>query len=319
MKNQKPTPRLVVNQPRATAGELAALNDTLNLMNSQIGAEVPPGENVKAPVNVPTAVIPPPAEVEIPPGLTVEKDAALDEIPPLQPVTTKRIFFTGQLAAGKDYCAAAINAKTLGFADPLYAIATAFFGFEVSSTKNKGVPGMRAFLQTIGQWGRRVISEKYPVTPARALLCQEIRRRGVAGDFGFGEVDWESFGRGENIWVDAGIKRAEKSFAPIVAITNCRFDNEVKALREAGFSHWHVMCHSTTWAKRLAALKLTVDAPQVKDLSEQLAIRIQQHIVKQVSAQKSGGKMNVIWSDDFVPPPSPRFFTIKEFAAKMVG
>ena len=38
----------------------------------------------------------------------------------------RKIFFTGRMFAGKDYCAAQAKREIFGFADPLYYLATYF-------------------------------------------------------------------------------------------------------------------------------------------------------------------------------------------------
>src|SRR6185503_8957360 len=40
----------------------------------------------------------------------------------------RKIFFTGRLCAGKDWCASAVGATIFGFADPMYALTEYLFG-----------------------------------------------------------------------------------------------------------------------------------------------------------------------------------------------
>lgn len=326
--HQKPKP-ISTPLPNVTQGsrnELAGLNDLVNMMNDPeiTGAVVPPGVETTATLVAPTATVTENVEnVELPtdaemaplppsPGV-VSIHGVDDAVLPVAATPQQVLFFTGQLASGKDHCAGLIGARVVGFADPIYSIASYFFGVEVTATQNKQLPGMRAFLQLVGQWGRNVINEQYPVTPARALFVQNVRKLGEAGEFGNHFVAWDRFGSDENLWVDSGIARIRQASESLLAISNCRFPNEFKSLSGAGFKHYHCMCSAQTWAKRLAAMKLTPESPQVKDYSEQMATAISRKVLQTISKQARGGKLNVIWNDENVPPPSPRFFTLAEF------
>lgn len=280
--------------------EAGALNDLLNLVNNPAipGREATRTEDKVAGTahNAGAAAAAKAATAE---GTTgVNSNPTLQPVP--RPVTATdvmkteprevprvgKLFFTGRLGSGKDFAAAAADAKVFGFADPLYAIAEYFFGVPVSSTTGKDLPGMWAFLQSVGQWGRSVVNDKYPVTPERGVLSHIIRQRGAKLPFGkaFPEVAWDTFGVNNNIWLDSCIARAEaflkENPGKRVAITNCRFSHEFKALEARGFQHWHCTLSGKTWAARLSAMKLTPESPQVKDLSEQLALQLDQNVIK---------------------------------------
>jgi len=229
-----------------------------------------------------------------------------------------RLFFTGRLCVGKDYIAKLCGAQIFGFADPLYAVAKYFFGIEVTSEKNKDVPGMRAFLQAVGQWGRGTVSEKYPYTPARAMFIQAIRGLGLGCEIDPNhdlKVNWSNYGLSENIWLDAALDRIYKAQASRVALTNVRFSNEFKRLNnEPGWTHFHVMTSAKEWADRLAKRGLKTDAPVLKDISEIMAHQLDQNVIKQISGQKTGPKIHCIWNST-TPPPSPRLWTVAEFLA----
>ena len=223
----------------------------------------------------------------------------------------QKFFFTGRLGTGKDYVAKALGAKVISFAEPLYAIASALFGITVTSTEGRDIPGVRGFLQAVGQWGRGVVTPEYPLTAERALFVQAIRAGG-ADRFGHPEVKWADFGTDPNIWLNAALARAEADEAPILAISNVRFLNEFEALQNAGWKGFHVMTSAKSWTERLAAQGLKPDAPQLKDVSEQLAAKLDASVIKQVSAQKTGATLRCIWSDSTVPP-STRLHTIESF------
>lgn len=234
-----------------------------------------------------------------------------------------KLFFTGRLKSGKDFAATAAGAKIIGFADPLYAIASYYFHLEINATEGKDIPGVREFLQTVGQWGRGVVSEKYPLNVGRAIFISQILSGGPKGFFGFPEVAWATYGRHNDIWLDAAIIRANEYIAANadarVAITNCRFDHEFKRLQSDGWQHWHSLCSPKTWAARLLAEKLTPESAAVRDLSEQLAANLDSNVVKQLSAQKDGPKLRAIWNDDVTPCPSSRLHSVESFLASIGG
>lgn len=343
------------NIPRRNSPEASALNDLLNTMNNPAieGVVVPPGVSTKV-VESPHFVVKPPAPPEdvidktsIPPvidhALIEDTKSVLDPVltgprPPAyvarpghdtvpQPPAPGRppvskLFFTGRLKSGKDYAATAAGAEIISFAAPLYAIASYYFHVEISATVGKDLPGVREFLQTIGQWGRGAVSEKYPLNVTRALFITRIVRGRPSNDFGFPEVDWATYGSNNNIWLDAALVRANKTLAASpgarVAITNCRFDHEFKRLQSDGFQHWHSLCSPKTWTARLLVEKLTPESPQVRDLSEQLAANLDANVVKQLSAQKNGPKLRAIWNDD-APCPSPRLHSVESFLQSLKG
>lgn len=264
----------------------------------------------------PLKKLPPPAP--LPPGSTPHGWLLPREayIAPVQ-----KLFFTGRLKSGKDYAAAAAGATIFGFADPLYAIALHCFNTVVSGTVGKDLPGIREFLQTVGQWGRAVVNAQYPLTVARAVFTDFVRNQmpAVYGD----NIVWSEYGRNPDIWLNCCIARVDDylSAAPPekrVAITNCRFDNEFKRLTAEGYQHWHVMVSPGTWAKRLTASKLTMDSPAVKDLSEQLASNLDSNVTKQISAAKQGPKLRAIWNDD-APQPSTRLHSLATFLQSIKG
>lgn len=230
--------------------------------------------------------------------------------PPNTPaITSNKFFFTGRLAVGKDYVARAAGLKIFGFADPIYGLATHFFGIKVDANTNKDLPGMREFLQAVGQWGRGEINDKYPLNATRALFVTMIRSLGNAGALEKG-LPWEQFGSNPDFWIDACLKKIE---GDRVAITNCRFENEFTRLKSEGFSHWHIVCGANTWQKRLSEKKINPQSPQIQDVSEQLAGKLNQSVTQQLSKQKHGPKLRVIWNDPEIPSPSQRLYTLEEF------
>jgi hypothetical protein len=292
--------------PSVRGNDVAALRNLVGFMNDPAisGAKLPPPEEQEQ--AAPAAVVAMPT----PPPFTA----------PVNPVS-RRVFFTGRLGVGKDYVAEQIGAPTFGFADPLYYLATYFFGVEVTSTKNKDLPGMRAFLQQIGQWGRADVDEQYPYTPARAAFCLMVRLIHENFDKRL-EVDWKQFGLDPLIWVTSMLSRCNEYLAENptsrVATTNVRFSHEYKALSET-WEGWHVMCSPETWAKRLASKKIQPNAPVLSDKSEHMAIHLDEQVRKQISMDRTGRTLRVIWNDPDVAPPSPRLLTLSQFCERVAA
>jgi hypothetical protein len=304
------------------SNEVATLDSHLALLNSipQIGAPdgvAPPPDVAAGGLPTPGLVIPAPEES---PFITDTPPPAAEPAPR---AGVQKLFFTGRLKSGKDHVAKAAGATIFGFADPLYAIAAHFFNLPVNANEGKDAPGMRAFLQTAGQWGRAVVSEQYPLTPARALFVKAVREAADSGKLGCPEVEWIAYGVNPDIWLNACIFRAELYInanpGKRVAITNCRFVNEFQRLQEEGFEHYHCMCGSKTWAARLAESKLTLESPSVRDTSEQLAAKLDQSVIQQLSAQKSGAMLKAIWSDPRAPKPSARLHSVDSFLQTIGG
>jgi len=226
-----------------------------------------------------------------------------------QPINLRRFFLTGGLCVGKDYVAGLTGATVEGFSRPVYHLAEFFFGAPVV----KSAPGMSAWLTTITQWGRAVVSEQYPYTPARAVFIAAIRSLGGAHllDETLG-VEWANYGRDENLWLSAALSRIDKTNSERVAITNVRYGHEFKALTEKGFSNWHVFCSPAARAERLAKRKIATNSPLLKDASEQLAAQLDAQVIREISRNKTGPKLRCVWNSPEAVP-SPRIWTVSDF------
>lgn len=313
--------------PTNSSAEMRALDGMLSLTN-KIAAESK-GLEPPAPVRtvmpritpdkefVPKATPDPLPEVgPEPEELVLPAPAQFIPVPAVPMVTLglRKIFFTGRICAGKDYLAAQANRQIFGFADPLYYLATHFFGVEVTATANKDLPGMREFLQKVGQWGRGTLDAKYPLTTERAIFVTMIRSLAAAGAIAGQEVEWKDFGSTADIWLEAALKRAAGS--PNAAITNVRFDNEFKRLKDEGWQHWHIVTSTNEWTTRIAKRGLTPQSPQVTDLSEKLSSALDAQVIKKVSGKQSGPKIHAVWNSS-APAPSPRIYTVAEFLAEV--
>lgn len=233
--------------------------------------------------------------------------AAVERIP-LAP--QGRIFFTGRMKVGKDHCATAAGARAFGLAEPLYALLKVFFG-----TDNKDAYGAREFLQKLGQWGRGLVTADYPVTAERAALTALIRgAKSLPPELC---VEWAKFGFDADIWINALLKRSEPVIAKEpdqrYAVTNVRFDNELKALKGSGWEHWHVMCSDETRNARLRQSGLDPSGNAQRDASEQVARAFDASVVKNIKTKQRGAMLRCIWSDDKIPCPSARIYTVDQW------
>lgn len=289
--------------PSKVARELAALNALADQLN--IAAEVPSNSIPK----METRDFTPTRAPELPTKPLVVKT------PPFNP---ELIFYTGRLKAGKDFVAAQTGATIFGFAEPLYAMRAHFFG-EVDKDKH----GARELLQIMGQWGRGTVSDKYPLTPARASFVKMVRECGQAGDFGDFGVDWENFGRSEDLWLAAMLHRVTEfkehpeNANKRVACVNVRFKNEHARLTAAGWTHFHVMCSPSTWEDRLRSAGIDPKSPALTDVSEQMAINLDKQAID-IAMRRPNTKLRCVWSDDTTPPNYPgAFHTVASFLADL--
>lgn len=229
----------------------------------------------------------------------------------------RKIFLTGRLCSGKDYIAGKIGADIFGFADPIYSLAAYLLNVKVNANEGKDAPGVRKFLQTVGQWGRNEVTEQYPHTVERAMFCMMVRSLANQNCLSAG-VEWGMFGLSSDLWIDGLLKRVDvlpMDSSRIIAVTNCRFPNEYKRLSEAGYQHWHIICSPSTWLARLAERKLDAKSAVLSDTSEQLASNLNADLTRKLSAAKHGPKMRVIWNDEKLPCPSNRIYTFAEFTS----
>lgn len=309
--------------PESRGAETAALRNLVGFMNNPeiSGAQIPSDADVEPPqsAGLDAVFIPPtpsPAQIAQAPVFLPQLSPA-PAAPGVTPLSN-RIFLTGRLASGKDYVAEQIGAQIIGFADPLYYLATYFFGIEVSSTKNKDVAGVRKFLQQVGQWGRADVDENYPLTVERATFTAMIRSMGQANCFDAQwKIDWLSFGLDPMLWVNGLLKRAESipTTTRLVA-TNVRFQQEYDALSQAGWTHYHITCSPATWSNRLATKKLTPSSHALADKSEHMAAHCDEQVRKQISFAPTGPQMRAVWNDQHTPSPSPRLMTLLDFCQR---
>ncbi len=229
-----------------------------------------------------------------------------------------RLFaFSGLMFAGKDFVANYAKLNVFGFADPIYDLSDHFNG-----THDKSIPGIRRWMQLVGQWGWGCVSEEYLFNVERGILTDLIRRFGGQMTRRFVWVDWSEYGKRKDFWVNILLSRlginnkARRSGQmPLfdsgypeslqVAITNARFDHELNPLANAGFDHFHVRCSEETRAERMVKAGYQVKPTDATDHSEHMAIRLNADMPDR----------RVIWNDHRPMPEGRRFLTLDQFLA----
>jgi hypothetical protein len=190
------------------------------------------------------------------------------------------IGFTGSACAGKDYLAGLLGARTEGMAEPLYWMTDCLFGL---TSEDRGVVGLRETWQTLGQWGKGTVNDRYPITPARGVFCEFVRSYFESRDEDYEAkhdrplcVDWPSYGFQEGIWIDSMVDRIDHRLLTkkdrLIAVTGLRFPIEIEAFAEKGWPVLHVMASPITLGRRQATQNITDEAR--RDVSEGLAHRL---------------------------------------------
>ncbi len=228
-----------------------------------------------------------------------------------------RLFvLSGRMFAGKDFLAKSAGLTIKGFADPIYQLSEFFNG-----TSDKSVPGVRKFLQQIGQWGWGCVSNEYPHNSERAAIARAIRAHGKDMTRDFKWVDWTQYGMRQDFWVNIALTRlgltssvehnGQTFLFPLpvrsepynLAITNSRFDHELKPCRNAGFNHFHVRCSENTRQVRMAMAGYNVRPEDDNDASEAMAKRLDMDMPEH----------QAIWNDTEPMPSGKRYLTIHDF------
>lgn len=216
-----------------------------------------------------------------------------------------KLAFSGRLRAGKDYVASKTGASIVGFADPIYDICKYYFG-----SADKSLPGMRAAMQAIGQYGWGCVNDKYPLTLERATWVTQLRIDGYnifSRSKLFKHVNWNEYGRRKDFWVNIMLTRPDMLDETYekdgVAIVNARFDHEFEPLQKAGFQRFHVMCSEETRRKRIEHFDPVAD----QDPSEHLAMRL----------DKEAPDSTVVWNDALPMPEGKGYMTVESFVKSL--
>lgn len=248
------------------------------------------------------------------------------------------IVASGSLRAGKSY----VLENLLGLdiknvPDPIYAITEFYFG-----TRDKSLPGIRSFMQKIGQWGRGLVNEEHPATPKRAALTKQVRCNGpemmsrAENPVEYREVDWDQFGRDEDFWVNVLSDRVETALnysvsgqeQPEIGVPNARFPNEIIEMTAQGLDYYHVMCSRKTRRARVSGDLEEKESDRTEELANQLnALAMSPSVLEAVHEGSSEYDMllsikeeapivldriafgdGVVWSDPHRPVPEGRDF-----------
>jgi hypothetical protein len=294
--------------PSAMGNDLAALRQICGMLNDPnlTGASVPEEEkeaNQKLFAGVAAAVpaAPPPP---LPPTATAKPKAkALPKSGPVKgtipaKLVSGSVFFTGHPKVGKSHLAALMGARPIEFDDPIYAMAATAFG------KVDEIATLRHFIQEVRAWGDGEVSPAFALNSARALFTLHVRNSGNDGRILFG-IDPREFGS-PGFWVRSLLARTQRIAASVtpgpVAVTDVSTVDQYQALRQAGFSPYHVMAHNVTRSARGGSVS-----------TNGLADSIERDITQQISKAAGGAKFWAVWSDEKYPPPTSRLLTVAEF------
>jgi hypothetical protein len=227
------------------------------------------------------------------------------------------------LRSGKDHLANLIpwgNRAT--FSEPLYALADHFFGSDLK----KSDPGYRTFLTHAGQYGRRIISDQYPLSTERAAFINAVRNINPRSlDFKYRRVNWSNYGRSSTFWAELLCNSEQVFYSDVlgVVVTGHRFHSDEPYLIKEGFTFYLVACSEETRKERLTALNEPYDGnPNVErhrehlfmDISEAYATKLTNQFLYPHLPWETPMGMEVIWNDHRLPPPtSGPYLTIHEF------
>lgn len=222
------------------------------------------------------------------------------------------IVASGSMRAGKSYLLEVLlDLDIKNVPDPMYAITEYCFG-----TRDKSVPGVREFMQRIGQIGRGLIDEEYPASFGRAALTNQIRSYGSGmmemcadNPEEYKNVDWNEFGRNPDFWVDVLANRVEKAIesSPVtgrerseVGIPNARFPNEIIKMTELGLDYYHVMCSRGTRRARVEGDLEEQESDRTEQLGKELnALALKKEsVLTQVHEESGEYEMLEILNDE---------------------
>lgn len=224
----------------------------------------------------------------------VSATQALDSIGPSEATPTPvagetglRIILTGRSGVGKNWLAQRLNAEIRELFEPIHDMLADAFG-----NKHKS---FESALQTIMAWGRGMVSDNFPISPARFQFCIESKHN-MFEESGFGESP--------DFWAKLLVRyltsRPQGESRPIV-VTSVTSTAEFQALTAAGFKHYHVVCSSATLANR----------PKRQSPGDALAAVLDKQVVEQLSSRKEGAKLKAVWND--AAAAHPRLHTVQSF------
>ena len=225
--------------------------------------------------------------------------------------------FSGILCSGKDFIADEAGLCKIGFADPIYQMTEYFCG-----TSDKSIPGVRRFMQKVGQWGWGKLDDAdpdYQWTIERVLFIQKLKEIGSAvfGN-GYGDVDVNQFGKIKSFWADIlerrmddllAYRRLEARGHTGVGVVNVRFPHELELISRRGIKHYLVDCTQETQQARLKAKGAVLTQAELHDTSEHFAAELRKTLPPE----------QIIWNDDDYEKPHQDYLSVTEFLEQMEG
>jgi hypothetical protein len=197
------------------------------------------------------------------------------------PIAPNRILLTGRSGAGKSWLAAQVPlASVVELTDSIDRFLQDFY-----PDVETGSSLLLNFRETIKAWGDGVITDKYPLSPARFLFSEYAKRR------------WPGFGT-PGYWVSQLVDCGPDGKT---IVTRVESSADFRALVAAGFKHYHVVTSTNTMAAR----------QQRKNADNRLALSLDADVIKKLSSNRQGPRLNVIWND--TTPASPRVFTVAQW------
>lgn len=155
------------------------------------------------------------------------------------------IALAGRAGSGKNTVATMLGAYEVAFADPLKRFCQEVFDFSdaqvwgPSEERNRPDTRYPRSVQCPRCYasGHDLNGVACSRCEGRGMLATHLTPRYALQTLG---TEW---GRRcyANVWADLGIRRALASSAEIVAITDCRFVNEARAVRAAGGEVWSIV------------------------------------------------------------------------------
>jgi hypothetical protein len=213
-----------------------------------------------------------------------------------QPVATtpvaanlSRIFFTGRSGVGKTHLAGLLGAAEFCIQDPILKMLSEEFA-ELKGTYPAD------FINLVIMWGEGFVSDKVPITATRFLFNKVARER-----FGSG---FGTSGFWTRIMTLAAMENEGQS-----VVTTVTDEKQAAALKEAGFTHYHIMCSNPTLTTR----------KRRQGANDTMATALDNQVLKAISMQRDGPKLKAIWCDTAAPTISGRLYDIGGFLAEAKG